>query len=77
MTRNGWKRRLPGRRLAPVLVLAVSGWLLLGGHAPRHAEADSCGGTDGELCYVKYDCKRILIFWKRCTTEYGYYPAYL
>lgn len=76
MTRHVWRWRRPGRRPAPIAALAIAGWLLLGIHAPRHAEADSCGGTDGELCYIKQDCKRILI-WERCTTEYGYYPAYL
>ena len=49
------------RRVAIALTLLVMAGSFLALPAARRAEAAGCGGTDGSLCYVKYDCLRILI----------------
>ena len=64
------------RRVAVALTLLVMAASFLTLPAPRRAEAAGCGGTDGSLCYVKYDCLRILI-WRRCSKTYAYFPEYL
>lgn len=63
-----------GRARLLLLVPLAAGLILAPG--PRSAAASGCGGTDGLLCYTYTQCKRILII-QRCTTEYGYYPAYV
>jgi hypothetical protein len=42
--------------------------------AEPRAQAGSCGANDGNICQQDEQCVWIL-FYKRCTTNYKYYPS--
>lgn len=60
------------RRLAGIL--AAVALLIATAPAEPRAQAANCGGNDGNVCWQDEQCIWIL-FYKRCTTNYKYYPA--
>ncbi|MFQ5679043.1 MAG: hypothetical protein ACE5HP_06255, partial [Gemmatimonadota bacterium] len=65
------------RGIGAILAAALLAGVFLTGPAPRRVEAAGCGGTDGTLCYQYTTCKRVWIIFRRCTTEYGYFPEWV